>query len=173
MMFKKLDFKRLNYGELDRIDGHDIKRDEMHSFYQTFDFLELIKKWPEIVGPKLAAVTSPLKIKQDSLFVITKHASYSHELSFLGETIKREIFKYFPNLRAVIKKLAFQTQENFFNQKLAQEAAKAEAMPLHPQSPKYKLLKLEAERLFGDIEDQELKSTLISLFIQSKFQDHV
>lgn len=167
-MFKKLDFKRLNYSELDRIDSHDIKRDEMHSFYQTFDFLELIKKWPEIVGPKLAAVTSPLKIRQDSLFVITKHASYSHELSFLSETIKREVFKFFPHLKPVVKKLAFQTQESFFEQKMAQENLKAQVPQLHPQSPKYKMLKLEAERLFGDIEDQELKSSLISLFIQSK-----
>lgn len=167
-MFKKLDFKKLNYSELDRIDGHDIKRDEMHSFYQTFDFLELIKKWPEIVGPKLATVTSPLKIRQGSLFVITKHASYSQELSFLGETIKKEIFKFFPHLRSVIHKLAFQTQESFFDEKLALEKSKKEIPQLHPQSPKYKILKTEAERLFADVQDPDLKASLVSLFIQSK-----
>ena len=40
-MFKKIDFKGLNYRDLDRFDSHDLKRNEMHSFYQTFDFLEL------------------------------------------------------------------------------------------------------------------------------------
>lgn len=167
-MFKKLGYKRLNYGDLDRIDSHDIKRDEMHAFFITFDFLDLIKKWPEIVGEKLAAVTSPLKIKQDSLFVITKHASYSQELSFSSELIKTEIFKQFPNLKPIVKKLAFQTQENFFEQKMIKEKELSMIPKLHPQSPKFKMLKQEAERLFNDVEDVELKESLISIFIQSK-----
>ena len=113
-MFKKIDFKGLNYRELDRYGEHDLKRDEMHSFYQTFDFLDLIKKWETIVGTKMMKVTSPLKIKSDCLFIITKHSIYSQELSFLSEEIKNEIFKVFPKLKPVIKKLAFQTQERFF-----------------------------------------------------------
>lgn len=168
-MFKKIDYKRLNYGDLDRIDSHDIKRDEMRAVFLTFDFLDLIKKWPDIVGVKLAAVTSPLKIKQDSLFVITKHSSYSEELNWSSEMIKKEVFKHFPNLKPIIKKLAFQTQENFFEQKKVEEAKIAATVPkLHPQSPKYKLLKLEAERLFADIEDEEMKASMISIYIQSK-----
>lgn len=168
-MFKKIDYKRLNFGDLERLDSHDIKRDEMHAFFLTFDFLELIKKWPEIVGAKLAAVTSPLKIKQDSLFVITKHASYSDELNWSSEMIKKEVFKHFPNLKPIIKKLAFQTQESFFEQKRLEELKVAALAPkLHPQSPRYKLLKLEAERLFSDIEDEELKTQMISIYIQSK-----
>ena len=151
-MFKKIDYKRLNFGDLERIDSNDIKRDQMHAFFLTFDFLELIKKWPEIVGVKLAAVTSPLKIKQDSLFVITKHSSYSEELNWSSEMIKKEVFKHFPNLKPIVKKLAFQTQESFFEQKKAEEAKIAALAPkLHPQSPKYKLLKAEAERLFADM----------------------
>jgi hypothetical protein len=169
-MFKKLDFKKLNYKELDRLDSHDLKRDEMHSFYQTFDFLDLIKKWPEIVGPKLAPVTSPLKIRQDSLFVITKHSVYSQELSFLAELIKVQIFKVFPHLKPVIKKLVFQTQENYFDQKAEREKEKTLAEPtrLHVQSPQYKLRKMEAERLFADVEDPELREMMISIFIQSR-----
>jgi hypothetical protein len=168
-MFKKIDYKRLNFSELDKIDSHDIKRDEMKAFYLTFDFLDLIKKWPEIVGEKLASVTSPLKIRQDSLFIMTKHSSYSQELSFLSETIKAEVFKYFPNLKTIIKKLAFQTQENYFESKPQRGDVLLQRMSkLHPQSPQYKLLKAEAERLFKDIEDTELRSVLISLFIQSR-----
>jgi hypothetical protein len=168
-MFKKIDYKRLNFSELDQIDSHDIKRDEMKAFYLTFDFLDLIKKWPEIVGAKLALVTSPLKIRQDSLFIMTKHSSYSQELSFLSETIKVEVFKHFPNLRPIIKKLAFQTHESYFESKPRGEDVLLKGMSkLHPQSPQYKLLKIEAERLFKDIEDTELRSVLISLFIQAR-----
>lgn len=169
IMFKKIDFKGLNYKELERFDSHDLKRENLHSFYQTFDFLQLIKKWPEIVGPKLSPVTSPLKIQHGSLFVMAKHASYSHQLSFLSEEIKTEIFKVFPQLKAVIKKLVFQTQENYFNNVQVQEAKKAQPAPkLHPQSPQYKILKMEAERLFADVPDQELKEILTSIYIQSR-----
>jgi hypothetical protein len=168
-MFKKINFRSLNYNDLDRLGSHDLKRDEMHSFYQTFDFLELIKKWPKIVGPKMSPVTSPLKIKFDSLFIITKHSIFSQELSFLSEEIKQEIFKVFPQLKRVIKKLVFQTQESFFQ---AQKEQGNHVVPptnrLHPQSPAYKLKKQEAERLFHDVIDEELKKMLISLYFQSK-----
>lgn len=168
-MFKKIDFKGLNYRDLDRFGSHDQRRDEMKSFYQTFDFLELIKKWPKIVGEKMCQVTSPLKIKQDSLFIVTKHSIYSQELSFLSEEIKKEIFKVLPELKPVIKKLSFQTQESFFQQREIQGQKEALNAPpkLHPQSPKYKLLKLEAERLFSGVDDPELKEVMISIFIQS------
>jgi hypothetical protein len=167
-MFKKVDFKGLNYSDLDRLDSHDLKRDEMQSFYSTFDFLELIKKWPKIVGPKLAPVTSPLRIRHDSLFIVTMHAIYSQELSFLTEPIKTEIFKVFPNLRPIIKKIVFQTQEGFFKEKAQDEKSIEMKAKLHPQSPRYKALKLEAERLFQDIEDSALKEIMISIFIQTR-----
>ncbi len=173
-MFKKIDFKGLNYKELDRFDSHDLKRDTMHSFYQTFDFLDLIKSWPVIVGPKMAQVTSPLKLKNDALYVITKHSVYSQELSFLSEEIKKEVFKVFPKLRPVLKKLVFQTQESFFVRKDAGEAKarqNTEATRLHPQSPQYKKLKLEAERLFSAVPDADLRELLTSIFVQTRQLD--
>ena len=169
-MFKKIVFKGLNYSDLEQIPEHDIKRDELKSFYMTFDFLELIKKWPEIAGEKLAKVTSPLKIKGDCLFIITIHSSYSQELSFLSETIKKEIFKAFPELKTILSKLAFQTQENYFRSRPNEEKILEEnrPQPLHPQNPKYRILKTEAERLFSDIKDDDFRQKLISIFIQSK-----
>ena len=167
-MFKKITFKGLNYKDLDRYGTHDLKRETLHSFYQTFDFLELIKKWPEIIGPALAQVTSPLKIKGDSLIIMSKHASYSQNISFLSEEIKEKIFVLFPALKPVVKKLNFQTQESYFNQKEIQEEKKSLPPKLHPQDPKVKILKMEAERLFSDVTDPELKEILTSIFIQSR-----
>jgi hypothetical protein len=167
-MFKKIDFNKLNYGDLDRLGSHDIKRDELRAFYQTFDFLDLIKKWPQIVGTKLAATTSPLKIKGDSLFIITGHSSFSQELSFSSELIKTAVFKQFPQLKGIINRLAFQTQESFFTQR--DQLSKAEApltKRLHPQSPHYKILRAQANEVFGHITDDELREMLISLFIQN------
>lgn len=167
-MFKKINFKGLNYKELDRYDSHDLKRENLHAFYQTFDFLELVKKWPEIIGPALSQVTSPLKIIGDSLIIVSKHASYSQNISFLSEELKKKIFDLFPELKPVIKKLNFQTQEAFFNQKMEVVEKKVAAPKLHPQDPKFKLLKAEAERLFADVADPELKELLTSIFIQSR-----
>lgn len=167
-MFKKINFKGLNYKELDQFDPHDLKRENMHSFYLTFDFLELIKRWPEIIGDKLSGVTSPLKIKGDSLIIISKHSSYSQNISFLSEEIKIKIFHLFPELRPVIKRINFLTQENFFNDKSLVNESKPTSHKPHPQDPKFKILKIEAERLFFDVEDKELKEMLISIFIQSR-----
>ncbi|MFL5784428.1 MAG: DUF721 domain-containing protein [Bacteriovoracaceae bacterium] len=168
-MFKKLAFQGLNYKDLDRFKEHDLKRDEMKSFYTTFDFIDLIRKWPEIVDPKMAKVTSPLKIKGDALIIVTVHSTYSHELSYFSEELKKNIFKALPELKPIIKKIVYETQENYFKERREVEAVKAaEAKPkLHPQSPQYKLLKAEADKLFGHIEDTELRSLMTSIFIQS------
>jgi hypothetical protein len=167
-MFKKIQFKGLNYRDLDRFDSHDLKRDKLHSYYQGFDFLELLKSWPQIVGPKMAPHTSPLKMTQDSLFIITRHSVYSQELSYLSEAIKAEIFKIFPQLRPVIKKLVFQTKETYFHEQEKLESKKVVPPKLHPQSPQYKIHKAAADKLFEHIEDQELRQMMISLYIQSR-----
>jgi hypothetical protein len=164
---KKINFNSLNYKDLDHFAPHDIKRDDLHNFYLTFDFLNLIKKWPEIVGEKLASVTSPLRLRGQTLMIVTKHSIYSQELSFLGETIKKEIFKFFPELKSIIEKINFQTQESFFNEKKEVQGKSTLELKIHPQSPIYKKLNVEAERLFADVEDQDLKKILVSIYIQS------
>lgn len=169
-MFKKLSFKGLNYKDLDRFKEHDLKRDEIKSFYQTFDFIDLINKWPEIVDPKMAKFTSPLRIMKDTLVIVTVHSSYSHEMSYFSEELKKNIFKVLPELKPIIKKIVYETHEGYFRHREEVTAKKApeEARPRpHPQSPQYKVKKAEAERLFGSIEDPELRSLMISIFIQS------
>jgi hypothetical protein len=167
-MFKKIGFQGLNYRELDRYDSHDLKRENMHSFYQTFDFINLIKSWPEIIGAQLSQVTSPLKIKGDSLIIISKHSSYSQNISFLSEEIKRKIFVLFPELKKIIKKLNFQTQENFFDQKVNPMKSELVKPKFHPQDPRFKILQTQAETLFSDVEDEDLKKMMISIYIQSR-----
>ena len=91
-MFKKIEFKSLNYQELNKLDTHDLKRENLQSFYQTFDFINLVERWPLIIGAPLAKVTSPLKIKSGSLIIVSTHSSYSQNISFLSEEIKLKIF---------------------------------------------------------------------------------
>lgn len=170
-MLKKLSLNGFNYNDLDRISSTDYKRKEdALSFYQTFDFLSLLNKWPEIIGPQLAKVTSPLRIKHGALVIITIHPTYSHELSYMSDAIKNAIFKEFPQLRSIIQQISFQAMPQFFAQKniiQQNEEFKIQQNTLHPRSPQYQLLHAKASKMFEHIEDNELKEQLISIYIQS------
>ncbi len=167
-MFKKINFSKLNYKELNEISNFSLKKDEITSFYQTFDFLDLLKKWSDIVGHPLSRVTTPLKIKFDALIILTRHSAYSQELSFLQEEIKLQIFKEFPELKKVIKKILFQTDEQFFrNKERIEQKLSPQKSILHPMSPEFRIKKSQGEKLFNHINDEELRKILVSIFIQS------
>lgn len=166
-MFKKVKFSKLNLEELSKIESHNPKKEEIRSFYETFDFLELINVWHEIVGEKLCRVTCPLKIKFDSLVVLTKHSIYSQELSYLQEELKQEIFKKFPSLNKILKKIIFQTSESFFNFNNDYKSINKNINRIHPMSPEFRLKKIKADQIFESLDDEEIKKILISIFIQS------
>lgn len=180
---KRLDFTSFHSDKKYRISQHDVQYDKIKSYYQTFDFINLRKRWNEVIGDRLAHVTSPLKIMKDDLIILSKDSSYSHHISFLSEEIKKNIFSLFPELKAIIKKLKFQTNESYFREKHHQRFGVHEAIHkdlsstkpqlLHPQNPRYRILMREANELFKDIEDDQLKKTLMSLYLQiHQFQNH-
>ncbi len=167
-MLKKLKFQSSSFFESDKEVTDPHKRERLEAFYQTFDFFDLIKQWSDIVGPMLGQNTSPLRIKGDSLFVVTKHAAFAQQLNFLTEIIKEKIFQTFPKLRSMIKKIVYETNPNFFKeieQKKVEE--KEKPAPLHPMSPQYKKAKAEAEQLFSHLEDPEFRASMISIYIQA------
>lgn len=170
-MLKKLSFNSFNYSDLDRISSTDQKRKEdAYAFFQTFDFLSLLNKWPDIVGPQLAKVTAPVRIKFGSLVVVTVHPSYSHELSYHADPIKTAIYKEFPQLRSIISNINFQAMPQFFQQKniiQQNEELKIQQNTLHPQSPQYRMLYAKAAKNFEHIEDEDLKKTMINIYIQT------
>lgn len=140
----------------------------------SFDFISLIKAWEKIVGANMAKHTIPLKLQNKTLFILSNHPAFSASVSFMEEGIKTNIFKEFPNLKAGLKNLSFQinptffeTQKNSLKGQISGET-KTQSPKLHPYSPKYKKLKKEAIELVGDIEDQELKESLISIYMQMK-----
>lgn len=140
--------------------------------HQGFDFLNLIRDWEKIVGPKLAKTTIPLSNQFGNLVVLTNHPAISQTLSFLEEDIKKNIYKEFPSLNNKINRIYYQTNSSFFEKKMEEalkrgHSPKKEEDALHPYSPKYIKLKGEAENLFREIEDNEIKNILISLYIQN------
>ena len=146
--------------------------------FELFDFLELIEKWEVIVGPKLAKVTVPLKNQKKVLTILTNHSAYSQSLSFMEDTLKKKMFKVFPELRGKINKFNFIVSTEHFDKQRADLLKRAKVNKTtesevkknneyHPQSPQYKKLRAMALEEFIDMEEDEVKESLISIFIQT------
>jgi mevalonate kinase len=140
---------------------------------ESFDFISLIKAWKEIAGDKLSEHTIPLKNQNGTLLVLSNHSAFANELSFMELPLKKKIFSKFPNLEKSILNIKFIVDSTHFSKQYAQFALPTEKVKkqnenlLHPFSPEYRKLKKEAEQLFGDIEDAEIKEKMISLYLQS------
>ena len=100
---------------------------------------------------------------------MTKHSIFAQELSFMGPQIIQKIEENIPELKGKIQKIKF-SHANFswdeFKNSQFQKASKRPAKPkLHPHSPHYKLKMKRAQETFSDIEDEEVKELLTSLFM--------
>jgi len=177
-MFKKLADSLPNMGQYSRSGFHSSKSGrKKHISSEIFDFLELIERWEDIVGPKLAKTTIPLKNQKQTLTILTNHSAYSQALSYMEETLKSKLFKIFPQLQTKIKKFNFQVstahfdrtkadleqRANLDNKNLAQQKKRT---TFHPQNPIYKKLKTQAEAEFSYIEDEQTRQALISIYLQ-------
>jgi mevalonate kinase len=140
---------------------------------ESFDFLSLIKAWKEIAGDKLSQHTIPLKNQNGTLLILSNHSAFANELSYMELPLKKKIFARFPNLEKSILNIKFIVDSTHFTKQYNQFALPSEKVKkqnenlLHPFSPEYRRLKKEAEEMFGEVNDQEIKDRLISLYIQS------
>jgi hypothetical protein len=84
--------------------------------------------------------------------------------------LKKKIFEKFPALEKSILSIKFIVDSTHFAKQYEQfitPIEKKKAQALHPYSPEFRRLKKEAEELFCDLEDPEIKEKMISLYIQS------
>lgn len=136
----------------------------------SFDFLALIRAWKEIAGAKLSEHTIPLKNQNGVLIVLSNHSAFANELSFMELPLKKKIIEKFPSLEKAILSIKFIVDSTHFSKQYQQfitPIEKKKAQTLHPYSPEFRRLKKEAEELFADLEDPEIKEKMISLYIQS------
>ena len=142
------------------------------NYSDSFDFLALIKAWPEIAGSKLSEHTIPLKNQNGTLIILSNHAAFANELSFMELPLKKKIFERFPKLEKNILSIKFIVDSTFFSKQydhfVTSTQDKKTQNTLHPLSPEYRKLKKEADSLFSEIIDEEMKAHLSSLYIQSK-----
>lgn len=139
----------------------------------TFDFIGLVRRWPEIVGKRLAEETIPLKNQQKTLVILTNHPGHAQGLSFMQEALKEKIVAAFPSLESSLVNIRFQYNPTFFKRKKQQnniimrkKIQSHTSDKFHPYSPEYRKLKRQAEELLEGIADPELKTKLISLYLQ-------
>lgn len=151
---------------------NSFKKDKT-SLYDSFDFLALIRAWKDIAGVKLSEHTIPLKNQNGTLIVLSNHSAFANELSFMELPLKKKIFEKFPNLEKSITSIKFIVDSTHFSKQYEQFVTpmeKKNIQTLHPYSPEFKKLKKEAELMFSDIIDLEIKEKMISLYIQSMKQ---
>lgn len=139
----------------------------------SFDFISLIKAWKEIAGDKLSEHTIPLKNQNGTLIVLSNHSAFANELSFMEIPLKKKIFAKFPSLEKSIVTIKFIVDSTHFDRQYSQfiepteKQKKQNENKLHPHSPEFKRLKRDAEEFFKEIEDEEIRQKMISLYIQS------
>lgn len=141
-----------------------------------FDFLDIIKNWPVIVGEKLAKNTVPLKIQDKTLIILTKHAAFAQQLNYLSEKIKERLEEEFPKIGRKVSGIKFQVSTRYFDQMEAQRAKNlfsTESLSKSTNSkskynPDYQKARLDCQEEFEIIEDSELKELMISLAVQKK-----
>ncbi|ATH08850.1 hypothetical protein BIY24_13100 [Halobacteriovorax marinus] len=177
-MVKKGQFNSLK-SLLEKNSSGSVRASKAKYFGQdTFDFFSLIEIWPKIVGEKLGKFTIPLKNHNGNLTVLTNHSAFSQQLGFLEEDIKKKIFSQFPSLKGKINRIYFNYNTEHFNtqvtlsEKMISKKTNAnqekEKIIFHKYSPTYKKLKSQADLLLQDIEDEEIRESLSSIYIQLK-----
>jgi len=170
-MLKKL----ATFIDFDSKQNSERRKTEYYSKSQVgFDFLSLIKEWPKIAGNKLSEHTIPLKNQNGTLVILSNHSAFASEMKFMEVPLKKKIFALFPSLENHIKTIHFIVDTTHFNQQVdmfanSPKSEKINVKLPHPFSPEAKKLQKEAEDLFKDLKDEDLKKHFISLYIQNKF----
>ena len=143
----------------------------------VFDFIDLIHDWNLIIGENLSKVTSPLKIKNKCLTILTSHPAFSQQLSIMENEVISKITAHFPSLNRQIKKVFFVTNPEHFQSQNSMPERNVDPEKYHQKnklnkySPHYQKLKSESEQLFKEVKDKEIKNYLSSIYIQLQLKD--
>jgi hypothetical protein len=167
-MWKKLKFN----GYLPPQQGEGASpNEEWQRFVEGFDFFALIDAWRSLVGDMLANESLPLRLKNRTLFILTRHPAFADNMKYMERVLLKKIHERFPATRSMLEKLAFESNEAFFKEK-ARPLVKPKPATLHPHSPEYKKLRAEALALFHGLEDSMEQERWVSLYIQMCQANH-
>jgi predicted nucleic acid-binding Zn ribbon protein len=85
---------------LDEVLGDYLKKSGMA---RRLDQASVIPEWPDLVGPQIAAVTTPLKVTQDGkLFVRVTSSAWVQELQLMSPEILRKLGAKAKKIRRIV-----------------------------------------------------------------------
>ncbi len=93
----------------------------------------------------------------------------------MEETIKVKIVEHYPALRGKINSIKFQNNPRHFQEQVNSHASRVKSkidedeVLIHKQSPRYKELERKAKEVFSDLEEDEIKDQIISIYIQKHY----
>lgn len=153
-------------------------RSKGKGFGSGLNFLELARKWPIVVGSYLGEKSIPIKLKNGLLTLVVKHQIYAQEIKFIEKEIISKLHKSFPRLGRNIQKINFVVKDNFslsdysFHTDSTLDTAKKESpfQKIHKMSPQFRELTFQANQLFQEIQEVEIKELLTEIFFQSHGQ---
>jgi len=70
--------------------------------------LDLVQRWPEVAGERIAAEALPVRLKGTTLFIAVSSATWAQELQFLSPQLLAQLQDMCPQLP--VKKLRFLVQ---------------------------------------------------------------
>ncbi len=144
----------------------------------VLDFLSLVNSWPKIAGDLLAKHTIPLKLQGPTLVILARHPAFSHQLGLMSEELKGRIAKVLPAYGRLIKNIRFQTSTPLFeemdkrNSSLGVNPSPKQRKTPHMQSPEYKRMRKEAEELFKEETDSDIRELFIKLSLQRRHEEN-
>lgn len=162
----KKTLKKLNFSE--HFSNSSYLRHKSPAINQSsLDFVLLTQKWEEIVGPTLKDHTYPKSLKNYTLTLMVRHAVFASELKSLSPILIKKIIDIYPSFKDQIKDIRFVASEVFFEH--LQNTSPHKKTPPPPKNnydPEYAQKKYEAEKIFKDFEEEELKDLFVSLYTQ-------
>lgn len=144
---------------------------------QDLNTLNLISSWEKIVGKKLVEVSLPQRISRKTLYIIVNHSAYANYLNQMAADILVRIESVFPQYKNKIESLRFIFSEKAFQkieEKLIQfksQEKKSIKEVINPHSPQFRRLEQEAQEMFSNLDDSEIKDSFISIYIQTHFKE--
>ncbi len=159
-------------------DGTTTQKKTNRSHFQkdSFDFFQLVKNWSKIIGNQIAKETIPLKLQRGNLTILARHAIYAQQLSFLETQMIDAISKEFKQLKGKIDRVTFQVNGSFFSIKQSSSLLPPEAEPkstskFNKYSPEYKEAKRRSDEIFCDINDEQIRDSIKSIFVQMTLEN--
>jgi hypothetical protein len=150
------------------IDHKYKKNRAKQSFDQLMSLINLYNSWSHLIGQFLGENSLPSKIYKNTLYIVTSHQAYAQEIMnyqthIMDKINKSKILSGIPieNLKSTYNYKSFQESKQKFDEYIHKKQANSSIK-------QYSKKDIEiAKNEFQDLEDQDLRELMASLYLQN------